>query len=71
LQLPHGWKARVVPFREGNRVFMQDVGNMEDMELNSEDLSLRSRGLLVEFLGHCQSVGNWMFFPEGKVVRER
>jgi hypothetical protein len=40
---------------------MQDVGITEDMELSSEALSLSSRGVPVESLGHCQSVGNWMF----------
>ncbi len=40
---------------------MQDVGNKEDTELSREDLTLSWRELPVEFLGHCQSVGNWMF----------
>jgi hypothetical protein len=39
---------------------MQDVGSKKDMELNSEDLSLSSRELPVETLGHSQSVGNWI-----------
>ena len=41
---------------------MQDVDNKEDTELSREDLTLSWRELPVEFLGHCQSVGNWMFF---------
>ncbi len=40
---------------------MQDVGNKEDTELSREDLTLSLAELAVEFLGHCQSVGNWMF----------
>ncbi len=42
---------------------MQDVGSKEDTELRRKDLTLRWRELPVESLGHCQSVGNWMFFP--------
>ena len=42
---------------------MQDVGNKEDTELSREDLTLSWRELPVESLGHCQSVGNWMFSP--------
>jgi hypothetical protein len=38
-QLPHWSKARVVPFREENRVFMQDIGGKEDTELSKEDLT--------------------------------
>jgi len=42
---------------------MQDVGSKEDTELIREDLTLSWRELRVESLGHCQPVGNWMFFP--------
>jgi hypothetical protein len=42
---------------------MQDVGIKEDTKLTREDLTLSWRELSVEFLGHCQSVGNCMFFP--------
>jgi hypothetical protein len=41
---------------------MQDVGSKENTELSREDLTLNRRELPVESLGHCQSVGNWMFF---------
>jgi hypothetical protein len=44
-------------------MFMQDVGNKEDKELSGEDLTLNWRELPVESLGHCQYVGNYMFFP--------
>jgi hypothetical protein len=44
---------------------MQDVGSKEDTELSREDLTLSWRELSVESLEHCQSVGNWMFFPPG------
>jgi hypothetical protein len=37
---------------------MQDVGGKEDTELTKEDLTFSWRELLVEPLGHCQSVGN-------------
>jgi hypothetical protein len=39
---------------------MQDAGSKKDMALNSEGLSLSSRELPVQSLGHCQSVGNWI-----------
>jgi len=48
---------------------MQDVGRKEDTELSRKDLTLSWRELPVESLGHCQSVGNWMFFP--RAVREK
>jgi hypothetical protein len=44
---------------------MQDIGSQEDTELKSEDVSSSSRLLPVESLGHCQSIGNWMFFLRG------
>lgn len=44
---------------------MQDVASKEDMELSSHDLIQSSRDSPVESLGHCQSVGNWMYFPKG------
>jgi hypothetical protein len=44
-------------------MFMQDVGSKEDTQLSREVLTLTWRELPVESLGHCQSVGNWMFFP--------
>jgi hypothetical protein len=40
---------------------MQDVGSKRDTELSRENLTLNWRELSVESLGHCQSVGNWMF----------
>jgi hypothetical protein len=55
---PHWSKARVAPFCEGSRMFMQDVGSKEDMELSRKDSSLSFREFPVESLGHCQSVGN-------------
>src|SRR6266404_3394829 len=55
---PHWSKARVAPFCEGSRIFIQDVGSKEDMELIRKDSSLSSREFPVESLGHCQSVGN-------------
>ncbi len=48
---------------------MQDVGSKEDTELSRKDLTVGSRELPVESLGHCQSVGNWMVFPTR--VREK
>ena len=36
---------------------MQDIGGKEDTELDRDGLSLSSRELPVESLGHCQSVG--------------
>jgi len=42
---------------------MQDVGSKEDTKLSRKVLTVSWRELPVEFLGHCQSVGNWMFFP--------
>ena len=48
---------------------MQDVGNKEDTELSREDLTFGWRELSVESLGHCQSVGNWMFFPARREKR--
>jgi hypothetical protein len=36
---------------------MQDVGSKEDTELSRVDLALSWRELLVEPLGHCQSIG--------------
>ena len=39
---------------------MQDAGSKKDMALNSEGLSLSSRELPGQSLGHCQSVGNWI-----------
>jgi hypothetical protein len=44
-------------------MFMQEVGSKEDTELSRKNLTLSWRELPVESLGHCQSVGNWMFFP--------
>ena len=64
IQLPHRSKARVVPFLEGSRMFVQDIGSKEDTELNGQGLTLSWRELSVETPGHCQSVGNWTFFPE-------
>jgi hypothetical protein len=42
---------------------MQDVGGKEDTELSKENLTLCWREYSVESLGHCQSIGNRMFFP--------
>ena len=64
IQLPDRSKARVVPFLEGSRMFTQDIGSKEDTELNGQGLTLSWRELSVETPGHCQSVGNWTFFPE-------
>jgi hypothetical protein len=44
---------------------MQDVGSKEDTPLSREDLTLRMRELSVESIGHCQSIGKWMFSPRG------
>jgi hypothetical protein len=41
---------------------MQGIGSKEDTQLSREDLTLRSRELPVESLGHCQSIGNWIAF---------
>src|SRR6266851_2384563 len=35
---PHWSKARVAPFCEGSRIFMQDVGSKEDTELSRNEL---------------------------------
>ncbi len=48
---------------------MQDIGSKEDTELSREDLTFGWRELSVESLGHCQSVGNWMFFPARREKR--
>jgi len=45
-QLPHWWKARVVPFREGRWEFTEDLDGIEDTELSEEDLTLSWRGHL-------------------------
>ena len=45
-------------------MFTQDIGSKEDTELNGQGLTLSWRELSVETPGHCQSVGNWTFFPE-------
>jgi hypothetical protein len=42
---------------------MQDIGGKEDTELSKENLTLCWREFSVESLGHCQSIGNRMFFP--------
>jgi hypothetical protein len=42
-QLPHWQKARLVPFREGNLEFMQDVGGKEDTRVEHTDLTLSWR----------------------------
>jgi len=39
---------------------MQDAGSKEDTELSRKDLTLGSRELPVESLGHCQSIGDWI-----------
>jgi hypothetical protein len=39
---------------------MQGMGSKEDTQLSREDLTLSSRELPVESLGHCQSIGNWI-----------
>jgi hypothetical protein len=43
---------------------MQDVGQQGGYGAKLEDLSPISPEWTVESLGHCQSVGNWMLFPE-------
>jgi hypothetical protein len=53
-----------VPFLERDQGFMQDVGNRDNKELSQETLTPRLRRLSVEFLGRCQSVGNWMTAAE-------
>jgi len=49
---------------------MQDVGNNEDTELSREDLTLSWREFPVESIGHCQSVGNGVFFRRGLARNE-
>jgi hypothetical protein len=44
---------------------MEGVGSREDTELSGQYLTFSWRELSVKSAGHCQSVGNWMFFPEG------
>jgi hypothetical protein len=39
-QLSHWQKARLVPFCEGYREFMQDVGGKEDTRVEHKDLTL-------------------------------
>ena len=48
---------------------MQDVGGKGDTELSRGDLTFSWRGVSVESLGHCQSIGNWMFFSREGTVR--
>jgi len=44
-------------------MFMQDIGSKEDTELSRQELTFSWRELYVESPGHCQPVGNWIFFP--------
>jgi hypothetical protein len=50
---------------------MQDVGNKEDTELGKGGITLSWRELPVESLGHCQSIGIGVFFPEGTSLVRR
>jgi len=52
-------------------MFVQDIGSTADTELSGKDLALRWRELGVEILKHCQSIGNWMFWPEGSRKTEK
>jgi hypothetical protein len=45
---------------------MQDVDSKENTVDTQSDLTLGWRELPVESLGHCQSVGNWIFFSRGR-----
>src|SRR5216683_6219759 len=42
---------------------MQDVNSKENMRSKQRDSNFDWRESSVESLGHCQPVGNWMFFP--------
>src|SRR5260370_1915734 len=42
---------------------MQDVDSKENMRSKQRDSNFDWRESSVESLGHCQPVGNWMFFP--------
>src|SRR5229473_357201 len=42
---------------------MQDVDSKENMWSKQRDSNFDWRESSVESLGHCQPVGNWMFFP--------
>jgi hypothetical protein len=46
IQLPHQLKARVEPFRDETRLFMQNTGGKEDTELSREGLTLSGENYL-------------------------
>jgi hypothetical protein len=64
-QLPHCTKARVVPFREENQMFMQDIGSTADTEFSRKDLALRWRELRVEVLQALSAYWKLVLFPRG------
>jgi len=64
-QLPHRTKARVVPFREENQMFMQDIGSTADTEFGRKDLALRWRELRVEVLQALSAYWKLVLFPRG------
>ena len=57
------------PFAGAAGASMQDVGCRGNMEPSDVTLTLRGGELSVEFLGHCQPVGNWMMFPRASAVK--
>jgi len=64
-QLAHCTKARVVPFREENQMFMEGIGSAGDTEFSSKDLALRWRELRVEVLEALSAHWKMDLFPKG------